>query len=167
MKHIAGALALMSVLFLSACGKDDPKPAPPPVGPAGPPKAVRPATTANGEAAVLTVEHILIGVKGGRASSAKREQGEAQRVAFELLGRARSGEDFVKLRDEYTEDPGKGPYTMTNIGIDPADRSEYGRDGMAKAFGDVSFRLEVGQVGITDYDPATSPFGYHVIKRVK
>ncbi len=167
MKHFAGTLALMSVLLVSACGKDDPKTGPPPAGPIGSSKAPRPATVANGEAAVVTVEHILIGVKGGRASSAKREQGEAQRVAFDLLGRARGDEDFVKLRDEYTEDPGKGPYTMTNNGVDPAGRSEYARDGMAKAFGDVSFRLELGQVGITDYDPVTSPFGYHVIKRVK
>ena len=165
MKKHLGAPVLLSLCLLAACGKDETPPAagaaPKPAG------APRPEKAPNGGAAVITVEHILIGVKGGRASSAKREQAEAERVAIELLGRARNGEDFIKLRDEYTEDPGKGPYTMTNDGIDPADRSEYPRGGIAKAFGDVGFQLEVGQIGITDYAPETSPFGYHIIKRTK
>ena len=35
------------------------------------------------------------------------------------------------------------------------------------AFGNVGFKLAVGEIGIADYDPKTSPFGYHVIKRVE
>ena len=165
MKKLACAPVLLSAVLLASCGKDE---APAPLGTVPkPPAAARPAKAPNGGPAAITVEHILIGVKGGRASSAKREQADAERVAIELLGRARSGEDFIKLRDEYTEDPGKGPYTMTNDGIDPADRSEYPRSGMAKAFGDVGFQLEVGQIGITDYAAESSPFGYHIIKRTK
>jgi len=166
MKNLACIPALLSAILLTSCGKDE---APPAAGGVTKPasNAARPLVAPNGGPAVITVEHILIGVKGGRATSSKRELAEAERFAIELLGRCRSGEDFVKLRDEFTEDPGKGPYTMTNDGIDPADRSEYPRSGMAKAFGDVGFRLEVGQVGITDYAPETSPFGFHIIKRVK
>ena len=170
MKKLAGALVPLALL-LSSCGKDEQKPAPP--AKESTPGGARPEKTASGEPAVITVEHILIGVKGGRATSAKREKDEAARFAFELLRRARDGEDFIKLRDEFTEDPGKGPYTMTNRGI-PAERAfpgqpprEYDRETMAKAFGDVGFSLEVGQIGVTDYEPATSPFGYHIIKRVK
>jgi parvulin-like peptidyl-prolyl isomerase len=38
---------------------------------------------------------------------------------------------------------------------------------MVKAFGDVSFSLEVGGVGLAVYDPATSKYGWHVIKRLE
>jgi hypothetical protein len=38
---------------------------------------------------------------------------------------------------------------------------------MAGAFGDVGFQLEVGGIGLAEYDPSTSPFGYHIIKRTK
>ncbi|MEM7305955.1 MAG: peptidylprolyl isomerase [Planctomycetota bacterium] len=41
------------------------------------------------------------------------------------------------------------------------------RDGMAPAFGDVGFALEVGEVGMTTFDPQKSPFGWHVIKRLE
>ena len=38
---------------------------------------------------------------------------------------------------------------------------------MVKAFGDVSFGLEVGGVGLAVYDPATSKYGWHIIKRLE
>ncbi len=98
--------------------------------------------------------------------TAKLTRAEAERLAFDILARARSGEDFDKLVDEFSEDEGKTPYTMTNAGVPPA-RGEMSRDGMVRSFGDVSFGLEVGQVGIAEYDPVKSEFGYHVIKRVK
>ena len=31
----------------------------------------------------------------------------------------------------------------------------------------VGFNLNVGDIGIADYDAHDSPFGYHIIKRVK
>lgn len=40
------------------------------------------------------------------------------------------------------------------------------RAAMVPAFGDVGFGLEVGEVGIAGYDEKTSPFGWHVIKRL-
>ena len=33
--------------------------------------------------------------------------------------------------------------------------------------GDVGFALEVGAIGVADYDATKSPFGFHVIQRVK
>lgn len=41
------------------------------------------------------------------------------------------------------------------------------RDEMAQAFGDVGFALKVGEIGLASYDKTTSPFGFHVIKRLQ
>ncbi len=41
------------------------------------------------------------------------------------------------------------------------------RGNMATGFGDLSFSLAVGEIGIAEYDPKTSPFGWHIIKRVQ
>ena len=41
------------------------------------------------------------------------------------------------------------------------------RDEMVPAFGDVGFSLQVGEIGLAPYDKTTSPFGWHVIKRVE
>ena len=38
---------------------------------------------------------------------------------------------------------------------------------MVPAFGNVGFKLAVDEIGVADYDPTTSPYGWHVIKRVK
>ena len=44
---------------------------------------------------------------------------------------------------------------------------EYGRGQMVPAFGNVGFKLKLGEIGVADYDAKTSPYGYHVIKRVE
>ncbi len=41
------------------------------------------------------------------------------------------------------------------------------RQGMATSFGDVSFGLKVGEVGMAPFDAAKSPFGWHIIKRLE
>jgi parvulin-like peptidyl-prolyl isomerase len=38
---------------------------------------------------------------------------------------------------------------------------------MVAAFGDVGFRLAVGAVGMADFHPRASPYGFHLIKRVR
>ena len=45
-------------------------------------------------------------------------------------------------------------------------RQIYERSMMAPAFGDVSFSLGVGEVGLAWYDPNRSKFGWHIIKRI-
>jgi hypothetical protein len=50
--------------------------------------------------------------------------------------------------------------------------AEYGEGGMkrgnmAAAFGDVGFKLKVGEVGLAEPDAQKSPFGFHIIKRLK
>ncbi len=123
----------------------------------------------------IAVQHILIGFKDAIGfqgnpppKAASRTQEDARKLAYELLDRAEKGEDYDKLVQEYTDDSAPGLYSLANIGV-AADQAtgEYGRKNMVPAFGDVGFKLKVGEVGIADYDPATSPYGWHVIKRVK
>ena len=57
---------------------------------------------------------------------------------------------------------------MTNFGIPPnKEQKEYSRGGMVRSFGDVSFGLAAGEVGLAAYDPAFSKYGWHIIKRVR
>ncbi|MFW6137253.1 MAG: hypothetical protein ACOC5U_04155 [Candidatus Aminicenantaceae bacterium] len=44
---------------------------------------------------------------------------------------------------------------------------EYPRKGMVQDFGDISFSLEAGEIGMTEYDPEASKNGRHIIKRFK
>ena len=61
-----------------------------------------------------------------------------------------------------------GTYTLVNDGVSANQSAgEYDRRGMVPAFGDVGFRISVGEVGLADYDAKTSPFGLHIIKRIK
>ena len=46
-------------------------------------------------------------------------------------------------------------------------QGEWPRRRMVAAFGDTGFPLKVGEIGMADYDPSRSPFGWHVIKRLK
>ena len=123
-------------------------------------------TTARPEhdAEVVKVAHILIAFEGAERSTATRSKEEAELRAAELLVRVEAGEDFVTLMRESSDDSGPGIYTMTT---GAPSRDVYPRAGMALAFGDTGWRLEVGQVGVAAYDPAKSQFGWHIIKRVE
>ena len=114
----------------------------------------------------IAVDHILVGVKSPSFPDGKRSAADARKVAYDLLGQLQAGADWAALKRAHSEDPPPGgPYAMTNRGVRPG-RGEYPRDGMVPAFGDVGFALEVGAVGMADHDARTSPFGYHLIKRV-
>ena len=118
----------------------------------------------------VTVQHILISFGGGIPNKPEltRTLPEAETLAKEILERAKKGEDFDALVKEYTDDSHPGIYSMHNIDVTPdASIKEYPRAGMVKAFGDVSFSLDVGEIGMTGYDVETSPYGWHIIKRLK
>jgi hypothetical protein len=115
----------------------------------------------------ITVQHILIGAAGTvPGKDIKRTMEEAKQLAYEIADRARKGEPFDGLVRQYTDDQWPGTYGMSNKGVAPA-QGEYPREGMVPAFGNVGFKLAVGDIGVADFDPQTSPYGYHVIKRVK
>jgi parvulin-like peptidyl-prolyl isomerase len=158
---------VLAAVALSSCGKKEPVPPALSAAPeGGASEQARPEKIANGEPAVITVKHVLIAFEGAQRSQQKRTRAEAEKVAFEVINRAKSGEDFDKIMKELSNDPGEGTYTLVNHGV-PARAGEFERSGMVAAFGDVGFRMSVGEVGLADYDPKGSPFGLHVIKRVK
>jgi len=122
----------------------------------------------------ITVQHVLIAFEGavgfqGREFPEKakgRTQEQAKTLANDILNRAKGGEDFQSLMDQYSDDTGGGTYGMANTGV-TAEGDEAQRSGMVAAFGDVGFKLQEGEIGLAEYDPTTSPFGYHIIKRTK
>jgi parvulin-like peptidyl-prolyl isomerase len=113
----------------------------------------------------IQVAHILISF-AGCGTEATRSKPEAEKLATEVLGRAQKGEDFHKLIKDLSDDPGEGVYGMSNVGV-KAGGGEYERKGMVPAFGDVGFKLAVGAIGMSAHDPRTSPYGWHIIKRLK
>ena len=93
----------------------------------------------------VRASHILFKVEG-KDEAAVRKQAEA------VLARAKGGEDFVKLANEFTEEEvGK-----TRGG----DLDFFGRGQMAKEFEDAAFALKPGQIS----DVVKSSFGLHIIK---
>lgn len=117
----------------------------------------------------IVIQHVLImkpGPNGNRGGAKTLE--EAEKLAGEILARARAGEDFDALVKRYTDDSAPGIYRLANVGM-PVNSAiqEAPRERMVKGFGDVGFSLEVGAIGMAAYDPATSPFGWHIIKRLE
>lgn len=126
-------------------------------------------TLAQAEPERVTVQHILIAFKGSLPDpKVTRSKEEAEKIALQIFERARAGEDFAAMVKMYTNDSYPGIYKMTNKGVMPdKSKQEYSRTGMVRAFGDVGFSLEVGGVGLAVYDPATSKYGWHIIKRLE
>lgn len=131
-------------------------------------------TLENGESSHIVVQHVLIAFTGTLPGKAiKRTREEAAVLAKEVLDKAQAGENFGKLVEDYTDDSPPGIYRMANFGeqsfmkaAKPQD-NVFPRDRMVPAFGDVGFPLEVGEIGMSEYDPAKSPFGWHIVKRLK
>jgi len=93
--------------------------------------------------------HILIKIDTA-ADAAKKE--ESRKKAEDLLKRIKAGEDFAKLANEFSEDPGSGSKG--------GDLGYFGQGRMTPNFEKAAFALEKG--GISDL--VETPFGYHIIK---
>ncbi len=106
----------------------------------------------------ITVQHVLISFQGApRMTNVTRSKDEAKELTERVWAKALTASDFKGLMAAYSNDTGPGEYPMTK-----ATRSQ-----MVKAFGDVGFRLKVGEMGVAPWDASASPFGWHIIKRVK
>ena len=131
-----------------------------------------PLPGANGaEPEFITVQHILIGFQGSvPGKNITRTKAEAATLAQSIFEQAKSGaKAFDELVREHTDDAFPGVYSMANARVDPATLppGTYHRGGMVAAFGDVGFPLQVGDVGLASFDSSKSPFGWHIIKRIK
>lgn len=135
---------------------------------------VEDAAAPSGEPAYITVQHCLIGFQGSvPGKSIFRSQSQAEQLAQELFAKAQSGEDFAAIVSANTDDSPPGIYKMANHGF-PGDMTSrnpsnhvYARSGMVPAFGNTGFPLEVGEVGLAPYDANDSPYGWHIVKRIK
>ena len=137
--------------------------------PAATPAPAEPAAPAPAAAAAdhIKLQHILIAFAGKvPGKNITRTQDEARALAAQVLERAKKGEDFDALVKTYTDDRAPGIYSLANTGVTPSG-DEFARNRMVPAFGDVGFSLAPGEIGMAEYDPARSPFGWHIIKRLE
>ena len=106
----------------------------------------------------IEMQHILIAFKGvPRVTNVSRSMDEAKALAQKVYAEAIGGGDFDALVKQHTNDSWPGIYPIAK-----ASRTDW-----AKSFGDVGFRLKVGEIGVAPWDTTASPFGWHIIKRLK
>jgi len=117
----------------------------------------------------IRVQHILIGFKGSvPGKNITRTVEEAKTLAYSLVDSAKAGVNYDDLVARHTDDAAPGIYGLANRGVTAAGPpTEYGRDQMVPAFGNVGFKLKLNEIGVADYDARNSPYGFHVIKRVE
>lgn len=92
--------------------------------------------------------HILL--KAGSADSDETHQ-QQKAKAEEVLAKARSGEDFAQLAQQFSE----GPSAAAG-----GDLGFFTENQMVKPFNDAVFGMETGQIS----DVVKTDFGYHIIK---
>jgi len=146
-------VALVSATLLAACSE------PPDESPLGKECA---AILAREEPAVDTVkvQHVLLSFVGAKkGSESGHTYAEAEKLAGEVLAKARAGEDFPGLVKTHS-------YDQIDNGVITLTQKNRASEAV-KWFGDVAFRLQVGEIGIVSYNRRHSPFGWHVLKRLE
>jgi len=172
--------AVTLILALAACqpraNEPAPLPEPPtPGAPADPLARLRADTEAlmarpEHDAPLVRVQHCLIAVEGLIPGVTRNAQ-QAEALTAEVYAQILAGADFDALVKEHTSDEHPGIYAMSLGESTVAD--VYPRELMTLAFGDVAWRLAVGEIGVTRYDgerfdvEARSPFGFHLMKRLE
>lgn len=103
----------------------------------------------------VTVRHVLVATQDPNTQQNLPEDkiAEKEKLANEVLEKAKSGANFEDLVKEYSEDPGskenKGEYT-------------FGKGQMVPQFEEWSFKAKEGDIGIVKSD-----FGFHIMKFIK
>ena len=93
------------------------------------------------------VQHVLIQFEDAEADDHSAELAKAE----EVLEKAKAGEDFNALMEEYNEDPGE-----------PEEGYYFPAGVMVQEFEDASFALKDGEIS----DIVETSYGYHIIKRL-
>ena len=126
----------------------------------------------------VIVDQIAISFRGAHPKvTAVLSKGAAEKLARRLLAQLEGGASFERLKHEHSVDRSKrtgtanGPYDVRNFGQPYLQREDgmpvVPRSHMAKSWGDLAFRLEVGEVGMAEYDARDCPYGWHILKRLR
>ncbi|HEY3172884.1 MAG TPA: peptidylprolyl isomerase [Thermoanaerobaculia bacterium] len=165
-RSAAAAAAALGLLATTLACKSS-APASPAPATAAPSAATEPTPPPAPVAEHIKLQHILISFTGKvPGKNITRSQDEARALAHQILARAKKGEDFDSLVRTYTDDRAPGIYGLANSGVTPRE-GEFSRDRMVRAFGEVGFSLAPSEIGIAEYDPMKSPYGWHIIKRLE
>jgi len=103
----------------------------------------------------IKARHILVRFSDTEKDQAKKEA-DAKKKIDEIAAKVKAGEDFAKLADEYSEDPGNVRDGKKQGG----DLGWFSRGRMVQEFENAAFALKVGQVS----EPVKTFYGYHIIK---
>ncbi|HEX7837964.1 MAG TPA: peptidylprolyl isomerase [Kofleriaceae bacterium] len=116
------------------------------------------------EAGPVRIQQVLIGWKDtllsksgrGDPKALERSKEDADKLAKEVLGKARGKADMAKLMKDYSEDPtskdtGRTDEVTPDIQVGP----------MFESFKNLAIRLKLGEAGMVK-----SPLGWHIVKRV-
>lgn len=103
----------------------------------------------------IKARHILIKFPQDEKDKAKQEE-IAQKRVDEVYAKVKAGEDFAKLADEYSEDPGNERDGVKQGG----DLGWFSRGRMVQEFEQKAFELQPGEVS----EPVKTLYGFHVIK---
>lgn len=119
------------------------------------------------EPPVVEVQHVLISFAGAGLPNVTRTKDEAKALAERVYDLARGGRDFGDLVRLYSDDRhGDGFFRIANFGMPlAADTTERAR--LVRGFTRAAFSLEPGQTALVANEPAESPFGWHVIRRLR
>lgn len=100
----------------------------------------------------VTASHILLKTQDdkGKELSAEKKK-EAKKKVQEALAKVKSGEDFAKIAQKYSEDPSAS--SGGQLGT-------FGRGQMVTEFEDAAFSMKPGQIS----DIVETQYGYHIIK---
>jgi parvulin-like peptidyl-prolyl isomerase len=100
--------------------------------------------------------HILIAFKGAQRADAAitRSRDEAKALALQVLSELRAGKSWDELWKEHSNEP--GGQAGGSLGL-------FGRGQMVPEFEQAAFEMKVGDVS----EPIETPFGFHIIERVK
>jgi len=130
------------------------------------PEVLREGDNADQPAHVV-VQHVLISFDGAGVPGVTRSQDEARALAQRVLTEAQNGADFADLVRLYSDDrAGDGSYSIANWGV-PTESGEVERRKLVRGFSAMAFTLPAGEIAVVPYESNTSPFGWHVVKRVR
>ena len=104
----------------------------------------------------IKARHILIRFPENETDQTKKEAAAKAKID-EVAAKIKAGEDFAKLADQYSEDPGNNGEGGAKKG---GDLGWFTKGKMVADFEKTAFELKVGQVS----EPVKTFYGYHIIK---